>query len=101
MEDQWESRIQDLSNIQERLSSAITSLYEHEDGFQDAFKAMTQEQKPDALMDALSSRGGLWYFLRQQTRFNEQVVALLTDLDYRKADKPSSPTRPRKSKLGL
>ena len=98
MEDQWESRIQDLSNIKERLRSAITSLYENEDGFRDAFKAMPQEQKPDVLMDALSSSGGLWYFLRQQTRFNEQVVALLTDLDYRKADKPPPPTRPRKSK---
>ena len=98
MEDQWESRIQDLSKIQERLRSAITALYENEDGFRDAFKAMTQEQKPDALMDTLSSSGGLWYFLRQQTRFNEQVVALLTDLDHRKADKPPSPTRPRKSK---
>ncbi len=86
-EDAWETRIRALTDLQAWTQDKIKYLREHEMNFGDQLKTLPLDQRIDVVMrEALTPSGLLWRTLQQQAKFNEHVIAMLTDLDYRKSE---------------
>ena len=104
-DEQWDRRMEILNGVQTYLDSFYSAIEQEREAQRpgsSSAKELSEHPFPRTALLSIASNHAtqntaLGMALLHQMQFNQTVIQMLTELDHRKADSPTPPTRPRRA----